>query len=90
MARYAERRSWEFPHELQKEPGGTLLLRGTVRGLVDIRKELITWGDAAEVIEPVELRAALLEQAQATMQASFHAGGNTVTARPEGHSCLPS
>src|SRR5207249_3938659 len=41
-ARWAERRVWEFPHTLSKELDGAIILRGTVRGLDDIRKELLT------------------------------------------------
>jgi predicted DNA-binding transcriptional regulator YafY len=65
FARYAERRVWEFPHQLNKEPDGSLLLRGTVRGLADIRKELLAWGGAVEALAPEELRHELLNQARA-------------------------
>jgi diguanylate cyclase (GGDEF)-like protein len=34
--------------------------------------------------------AGLLERAKAAMFSSFHAGGNRITAAPEGNSCLPS
>lgn len=64
-ARYARRRNWEFPHALAEEPDGALLLSGTVRGLDDIRKELLTWGRHVEALEPPELRESLLKEARA-------------------------
>ena len=62
-ARYARRRHWEFPHTLTDEPGDTLLLRGTVAGLEEIRTELLRWGEGVTVIEPKELREAMLASA---------------------------
>jgi predicted DNA-binding transcriptional regulator YafY len=65
IARWARRRVWEFPHTLTDQQDGALLLSGTVRGLDDIRKELLTWGRHAEVLEPAALRDALLAEARA-------------------------
>ena len=65
IARWAKRRAWEFPHTLTEQPDGTLLLRGTVRGLDDIRKELLSWGRHVQVLEPAALSAALLAEARA-------------------------
>jgi predicted DNA-binding transcriptional regulator YafY len=65
LARYARRRNWVFPHTLTDEPDGAVLLRGTVRGLDDMRKELLTWGRHARVLEPTELRDSLLAEARA-------------------------
>src|SRR5579871_69414 len=65
VARWARRRKWEFPHTLTEEPDGTLMLRGTVSGLLEIQRELMQWGAGATVLEPSSLRAALLAKAQA-------------------------
>ena len=65
MARYAKRRTWEFPHTLSDQPDGTVRLCGMVRGINDMRKELLTWGRHAQVQEPAELRDALLSEAHA-------------------------
>lgn len=65
LARYARRRRWEFPCTLTDEPDGAVLLRATVRGLDDIRKELLTWGRHARVLEPDALREAMLAEARA-------------------------
>ena len=64
-ARWAKRRTWEFPHTLTEQPDGSLLLHGTVRGLNDIRKELLSWGRHVQVLEPKPLCEALLAEAHA-------------------------
>jgi predicted DNA-binding transcriptional regulator YafY len=64
-ARYARRRAWGFPHTLKDQGDGTVLLCGTVRGLDDIRKELLTWGGHVTVLEPVALCESLLAAARA-------------------------
>lgn len=56
------------------------------------------WGDrvsltvsiGAAQAESGETLAQLLEKTKAAMRASFHAGGNHITAAPEGHTCSPS
>lgn len=63
VARWARRRAWSFAHTLLPQSDGALLLEGTVRGLDDIRKELLTWGRYARVLEPLSLAAALQEEA---------------------------
>lgn len=65
IARWAKRRLWDFPHTLREQADGSLLLCGTVRGLNDIRKELLTWGRHAYVLKPAALRDALREEALA-------------------------
>jgi predicted DNA-binding transcriptional regulator YafY len=62
-ARWAKRRMWEFPHTLAEQQDGTLLLSGTVRGIDDIRKELLAWGRHARVLEPASLAVAIREEA---------------------------
>src|SRR5579871_672085 len=65
VARWAKRRVWGFPHTLTDRPDGSVALCGTVRGLDDIRKELLTWGRHVRVLEPAGLRDALLAEARA-------------------------
>jgi diguanylate cyclase (GGDEF)-like protein/PAS domain S-box-containing protein len=56
------------------------------------------WGDrvsltvsiGAAQAESGETLAQLLERTKSAMHASFHAGGNHITAAPEGHTCSPS
>lgn len=70
-ARYARRRSWEFPHTFDEQADGSIILRGTVRGLSDIRKEVLSWGRHACVLEPETLRRELHEHA--CMLVAFYA-----------------
>lgn len=67
VARYAKRRRWSFPHTLTECPNGDLILSATVRGLNDIRKEVLTWGRFAEVLEPPALREQMLEHCRAML-----------------------
>ena len=56
------------------------------------------WGDRVSLTVSIgaaqagssETLVDLLERAKAAMFSSFHAGGNQITAAPEGHSCSPS
>jgi diguanylate cyclase (GGDEF)-like protein len=56
------------------------------------------WGDRVSLTVSIGAAQAdaagsladLLERAKGAMMASFHAGGNKITAAPEGHSCSPS
>ncbi len=48
---------------LTPEPGGTVLYTDTVAGLNEIRVWLRSFGESAEVLEPPELRASMLESA---------------------------
>lgn len=65
VARWARSRAWEFPHTLTDQPDGSVVLHGSVRGLSDIRKEVLTWGRHACVLAPRELRDAILAEARA-------------------------
>lgn len=65
IARWAERRVWSFPHTLTPQTDGSILLEGTVRGLDDIRKELLAWGRHARVLSPSALIDAMREEAYA-------------------------
>jgi predicted DNA-binding transcriptional regulator YafY len=75
-ARWARRRRWTFRHSLEADGDG-LILRGTVSGLEEIKKELLTWGAAVEVLEPTELREQMRaeSQAMAALYAQSGAGG---------------
>jgi predicted DNA-binding transcriptional regulator YafY len=65
LARYARRRWARSAFTLTDQPDGTVVLRGMVRGLDDIRRELMTWGRHARVLEPHALRDAILAEAHA-------------------------
>jgi predicted DNA-binding transcriptional regulator YafY len=65
LAPYARRRQWQFPHEFEELPDGSLQLHATVSGEKGIRNELLSWGAGFEVIEPASLREALRVEGQA-------------------------
>lgn len=52
----------EYPLPRQTEhanPDGSVTIRATVAGLIEVRPRLLAWGAAAEVLEPEELREAM-------------------------------
>jgi predicted DNA-binding transcriptional regulator YafY len=63
LARWARRRRWTFRHTLEAD-GDALILRGTVSGIEEIKKELLSWGASVEVLEPAELREQMRAQTQ--------------------------
>jgi len=65
VARYARRRLWDFERTLSALPDGALRMTASVRGLTDIKRELLSWGRHVEVIEPPELRQMMAEEARA-------------------------
>jgi len=65
VARWAKRRTWDFPHTMTLQPDGSVVLEGSVRGLDDIRKELLAWGRHVRVLSPVSLIEAMREEARA-------------------------
>jgi predicted DNA-binding transcriptional regulator YafY len=63
IARWARRRAWGFPHKLIEQTDGSVILEGTVRGIDDIRKELLAWGRHARVLAPHSLADAMRKEA---------------------------
>jgi proteasome accessory factor B len=55
-ARVAETR-WHPSQDVDLAPDGTLTWTATVSGVLEVRSWILGWGGAAEVLEPVELRA---------------------------------
>jgi proteasome accessory factor B len=55
-ARVAETR-WHPSQVSQAEPGGSLLWRARVSGMLEIRSWILGWGQDVEVLEPEDLRA---------------------------------
>jgi predicted DNA-binding transcriptional regulator YafY len=50
---------WHRSQELTEGPDGGVELRVTVAGIVEIQPWILSWGDAVEVLDPPELRAAV-------------------------------
>lgn len=57
VARRAAETRWHPSQQLEPQPDGSLLWRGRVAGLREIRIWILGWGGEAEVLEPAELRA---------------------------------
>jgi predicted DNA-binding transcriptional regulator YafY len=48
--------TWHPTQRLEAQEDGSVVFRATVAGPIEIRLWILSWGDAVEVIEPVELR----------------------------------
>jgi predicted DNA-binding transcriptional regulator YafY len=51
---------WHRSQRLTELPGGGVELAVTVAGIVEIRPWILSWGDGVEVLEPPELREAVI------------------------------
>ncbi len=61
----------EYPLPQQTEhpgPDGSVTIRATVTGLVEVRSRILAWGAAAEVLEPEELRDAMRTELAAALR----------------------
>jgi predicted DNA-binding transcriptional regulator YafY len=77
VAPWARDRKWPFEATLTDEPDGGLILRGQVRGLHGIVRELLTWRRHAVILGGPELRSRMAEEVRA--MAALYAD----TERPE-------
>jgi predicted DNA-binding transcriptional regulator YafY len=48
--------TWHPTQRLEAQEDGSVVFRATVAGPIEIRLWILSWGDAVEVLEPVELR----------------------------------
>lgn len=48
--------TWHPSQELDEEPDGSVIWRGTVAGTTEIRLWILSWGPEVEVVEPTALR----------------------------------
>ena len=62
VARRAAETRWHPSQELEPQADGSLIWRGRVAGLREIRIWILGWGADAEVLEPPELRTAVAEE----------------------------
>jgi predicted DNA-binding transcriptional regulator YafY len=68
VAKRAAETRWHPSQELEEQPDGTLIWRGRVAGLREIRIWILGWGADAEVLEPGELRASVAEELERARQ----------------------
>jgi proteasome accessory factor B len=57
VAKRAAETRWHPSQELEPQADGTLIWRGLVSGMREIKVWILGWGADAEVLEPPELRA---------------------------------
>lgn len=74
----------EYPLPQQTEhpnPDGSVTIRATVAGLVEVRPRILAWGSAAEVLEPAELREAVRAELAGALRK--YDGPGPAKAKPE-------
>jgi predicted DNA-binding transcriptional regulator YafY len=62
VAKRAAETRWHPSQELEQQDDGSLIWRGLVAGMREIRIWILGWGADAEVLEPPELRAEIAEE----------------------------
>jgi predicted DNA-binding transcriptional regulator YafY len=62
VARRAAETRWHPSQELEPQPDGTLIWRGRVSGMREIRIWILGWGSDAEVLAPAELRESVADE----------------------------
>jgi predicted DNA-binding transcriptional regulator YafY len=65
VASYARERLWPFKASFEEMGDGSLVMRGAVRGVEGIARELLTWQRHAEALGGPELRERMAEEARA-------------------------
>jgi predicted DNA-binding transcriptional regulator YafY len=64
QAAYATERMWHVSQKVFKQEDGSVVLQFNVADLVEVKRWLIGWGAAAEVVEPQELADKIVEECQ--------------------------
>jgi predicted DNA-binding transcriptional regulator YafY len=75
-------REYPLPHQTEHpNPDGSVTIRATVNGLVEVRPRILAWGAAAEVLEPKELRETVRAELAAALRK--YDGPGPAKAKPE-------
>ena len=80
-ARVAEAR-WHRSQVLEPQPDGSIVLKATVAGPLEIGIWILGWGDDVEVLEPPDLRARIAAQLERAV-AHYRGAGQGTTGRRE-------
>ncbi len=64
QARWIRERQWHRSQQLEEQPDGTLLLRLETENLDAVRRWVLKYGAEAEVLEPKDLRDAVIQEIQ--------------------------
>ena len=86
VAKRAAETRWHPSQEIEEQADGSLLWRGKVAGLREIRIWILGWGAEAEVLEPPELRKEVAEQLSAA--AAHYSTGQGTFRQPAGDSVI--
>ncbi len=71
LAPLIEETIWHSDQKIEKLDDGSVLLTAQVRGMLDIRRWVMSWGDGVTVLEPVELREEIAAHARAMYEANM-------------------
>jgi predicted DNA-binding transcriptional regulator YafY len=63
-AAYVRERLWHPSQTILEQPDGSLILTMTVNHLLELKRWILSWGDAAQVLAPIELVNDLRETAR--------------------------
>jgi proteasome accessory factor B len=74
VAKRAAETRWHPSQELEPQQDGSLLWRGRVAGLREIKIWILGWGSDAEVLQPAELRTSVA--AELTRAAALYSAGD--------------
>lgn len=56
IAPLIEEHRWQPDQKIERHPDGSVTFRAVVKGTLEIRRWVLSWGDEAEVLEPESLR----------------------------------
>ncbi|MBC8356983.1 MAG: WYL domain-containing protein [Planctomycetes bacterium] len=84
VARYVEESRWHSSQQCEYQPDGSLLVRLDLSGTTELKSWVLGFGQHAEVLKPVSLRAEIQAELQATLE-FYEGSGVRVTQRPSPH-----
>lgn len=61
---------WRFhpTQQIEPQPDGSVIVRFTASGMLELSWHLFTWGDKVEVLEPLALKARLVEELETALR----------------------
>lgn len=83
IAPLIEEHQWQPDQRIERHADGSITFTTTVRGTLEIRRWILSWGDAAEVLAPVSLRNEI-KQIAAELSLVYEKGSeyNTTKEKP--------
>lgn len=67
QARYVRERKWAKEQRIEPQPDGSIILWMKTSGMWDLKRWVLSWGAAAKVLEPVELRNEIIKEMKAML-----------------------